>query len=118
MKRLTKEEVQNFLNEQKEYGLKAASELGQRIIDRAIWCEEKGRELPFLIAKFETLKYKVQLYYLGRLGENMEFTLVDLHSLEGGAHGYPKLFFGDKNAFTMELVRELGYIDSLHTPRA
>lgn len=118
MKRLTKK-LQNNLNEQNKFGLKAASELGQRIIDRALWCEETGRKLPFLIAKFETLKYKVQLHYLGKLGEHLEFTLVDLHCpYVGGAHGYPKLFLGDTEAFSMELVRELEYIDSIHSPRA
>lgn len=103
--------------EQKGLGLLAAEELGQKIIDRAQWCEDTGRKLPFLIAKFKTLKYDVQLHFVGRLGDNMEFTLVDLHSPEGGAHGYPKLFFGDTGAFCMEIIRELSYIDSLHSKR-
>ena len=108
-----------MFNNQKKSGLAASAELGQRIIDRAKWCEETGRELPFLIADIETLRCHVQLTYVGTFGDTMSFSLVDLYDPYGrGTHGYPKVFFGDTSAFFMDIVRELEYIYGLHDHNA
>lgn len=103
-----------MFEKQKEYGLIAAEELGQRIIYRAKHFEEAGGEFPFLIAEINTLREKVQLQYIGRLGDSMTFSLVDIHSPEGGCHGYPHTYLGDAGAFFMALVSEMRWIDSLH----
>ena len=114
MVELTKQDFKKRFNEQVNWGLNGATELGQCIIDRAKWCEETGREHPFLIAEIKTHSYHIQLTYTGLLGDLMSFSLVDLYSPEGGSHGYPKLFFGDTRAFFMEIIRELNYITELH----
>lgn len=116
MREFTEEDYIRYFDSQKEAGLSAATELGQRIIDRALWCEECKTELPFLIADFKTIRCHVQLVYKGKIGgDSMTFALVDLHDPDYGVHGYLKEYFGDTGAFFMELIRELSYIYSLHT---
>lgn len=114
MEKITKQDFKERFNEQVNWGIEASAELGQWIIDRAKWCEEKGLELPFSIAEIETNSYHVQLTYIGSLGDYMTFSLVDLHSPYGGTHGYPKVFTGDTKAFFMEIIWELFYITQLH----
>ncbi len=115
MIKMTEQEIKILLNNQKENGLNAAAILGQSIIDRAEWCEETGRRRPFLIADIKTLLFHVQLTYVGRFGDLMSFSLVDLYSPEGGTHGYPKTYFGDTEAFFLEIIRELNYIAEIHS---
>ena len=107
------------LNNQNEQQLVFAAELGQSIIDRAEWWEETGEKRPFLIADIKTLLYHVQLNYIGRCGDYMTFSLVDLcDPYSGGTHGYPKVYNGNTGAFFMEIVRELEYIRSVHHDNA
>jgi len=111
---MTKQDFINRFHNQKKDGLATAAKLGQRIIDRAIWCEKTKTELPFLIADFRTLRFHVKLIYKGMLGDIMTFALVDMHDPEYGVHDYLKLYLGDTGAFFLELVREMGYIYCLH----
>ena len=114
MKPLTEQDFIKKFEEQKESGLKAAVELGQRIIDRAEWCRKTEKKLPFLVADFKTLGLHVRLLYKGMLGEEMTFSLVDMQDPDYGVHGYIKAYLGDTGAFVMELIREMAYIYSLH----
>ena len=114
MRELTEEDYIRYFDSQKEEGLSAAAELGQRIIDRAKWCKETERELPFLIADFKTLGLHVKLVYKGEVGDVMTFSLIDMHDPYSGVHGYLKTYLGDTGAFVMELIREMAWIYSLH----
>ena len=106
----------NLFKRQKEGGLEAVVELGQRIIDRAKWCEETEAKLPFLIADFESLRFHVKLVYKGVFDNTMTFVLLDMLDPYYGVHGYIKEYYGDTEAFFMELIREMAYIYSLHFP--
>ena len=114
MQPFTEQDFINRFNNQKEWGLAAATKLGQRIIDKTKWFEQPNLKPPFVIADINTLFIHVKLLYTGTFGDIMSFALVDLNSPEGGAHFYHKEFLGDTGAFFMELVREMGYITSLH----
>ena len=101
-----------------KYGRLAAAELGQKIVDRARRAKLERNNVPFLIWELKTIRYTIQLNYIGGFaGDTMDFSLVDIHSPYGGSHGYPILYMGDAEAFGMDIIRELNYIDSLHWER-
>lgn len=114
MKTMTKK----MFTRQKKYGQLAAAELGQKFVDRAKEVKFEGERAPHLIWELKTMRYTVQLNYIGGFaGDIMDFSLVDIHSPYGGSHGYPILYMGDAEAFGMDIIRELNYIDSLHWKR-
>ena len=104
-----------MIEKQKNYGRLAAAELGQKFVDRAQKNAIDCDNVPYTLWELKSLRYTVQLNYIGQLGDYMSFSLVDIHSPEGGSHGYPILYFGDSEAFGMDIIRELNYIDCIHT---
>jgi len=115
MQNKTEEHFKTVFNNQNEYVFDAATKLGERIIDRAKWCEQTGKKLPFPIVDIDTLTYHAQLLYLGMDDDSMKFSLVDLHDPDVcGRHCYPKYYLGDTRAFFNEIVRELEWIYCIH----
>lgn len=114
METLTEQDYVRMFESQKEGGLNAAAELGLRIIDRAKWCEETERDLPYLIADYKSRRFHVRFEYEVGVGDSMSFSLVDLEDPDFGVHRYHIHYMGDTGAFVMELIREMAFIYSLH----
>ena len=111
----TKTELKQMITEQKNNGRLAVVELGQKIVDRAKRFGVECDNVPYLLWKFETLRYKVYLNLTDYLGEDcMLFTLFDSRRRKGDSLNYTILYMGDAEALGMEILRVLNDIDSLH----
>ena len=115
MRKIRKKELKRMITQQKKNGRYAVAELGHKIIDRAKRLGVECDNVPYLLWKFETLRYKVYLNLTDYLREDcMLFTLFDSRRRKGDSLNYTILYIGDAEAFGMEILRILNDIDSLH----
>ena len=118
MKVLSKKELAE--QREKSLGVKkdGAIALVENWVSRAEKWLEKGIKAPITVMEFNTCKYHVQLNVLGKFDGGLFFSLVDLHDpWNGEPHGYPKLYDGDAEMFYLEIMRELSWIDEIHTTK-
>lgn len=118
MKVLSEKELAERCKKTLDFEKKGAAALVEKWVSRAEKWLEKGIPTPANVMTFKTVHYDVQLNVVGKFGGELLFSLVDLHDpWNGEPHGYPKPYDGDAEMFYLEIMRELNWIDEIHTTK-
>lgn len=118
MKVLSEKEIAERRNDMLDFEKKGAAALVEKWVSRAEKWLEKGIKTPISVMEFNTCKYQVQLNVIGKFCGELLFSLVDLHDpWNGEPHGYPKPYNGNAEMFYLEIMRELSWIDDIHTTK-